>query len=97
VSTSTTVALGDTVQRNADLIVQSLDQDVVMANIDTGHYFGLDRSSKRIWELLEQPKTVGDVCTQLVREFKVEREVCERDVLAFVNEMAREGLVQRVG
>lgn len=92
----TTVALSDTIQRNADLIVQNLDQDVVMANLETGSYFGLERSSKRIWELLDRPKTVGEICAQLAREFQVERQTCERDVLAFVNEMAQEDLVQRV-
>ncbi len=88
------ISLDSTVRRSDSILVQNLDEDVVMANIDSGHYFGIDRSSKRIWELLDSPITVSEICRLLQQEYAVDADTCEQDVLAFVQELAQEGLIE---
>jgi len=95
-SVAATIVIGSNIKQSDSILVQSLDDDIVMANIDSGHYFGVDQTSKRIWELLEKPVTVADLCTRIVKEYDVEPAKCEQDVLSFVNELAREGLIQVV-
>ena len=90
------IKLNTIIKQRDDILVQNLDEDVVMANIDNGHYYGVDKSSRRIWELLENPLSVADLCTQVLEEYNVDRETCEKDVLTFVNELAKEGLIQVV-
>lgn len=91
-----TITLNTTLKRSDTILVQNLDEDVVMANIDSGHYFGIDRTGRRIWELLESPATVTEICAGISREYAVDAATCEQEVLAFVNELAQEGLIQVV-
>jgi hypothetical protein len=80
--------------QRADLLVQPMDDELVMASLEAGEYYGLAATGKRIWELLAAPITFGDLCATLVREYEVDAETCAHDVLAFVGELASEGLVE---
>ena len=81
------------VSRNDRLTAQPLDDEIVMANLETGDYYGLESCGKRIWEILVQPTSVANLCAQLTKEYSVDPTQCEQDVYAFVDELHREGLV----
>jgi len=61
--------------------------------MQTNNYLALDAIARRIWESLENPITVGDLCTQLSREFRAEPGKIESDVLAFLDELQSEKLL----
>ena len=93
---TTAITLASQVRQRDDLLAQSLDEDIVMANIESGKYYGLAATGKRIWELLAQPRSVADLCARLLAEFDVSRAACEQETLTFLNELQREGLIQVV-
>lgn len=88
------ITLATTVKKNDKILVQHLDEDIVMANIDSGYYFGVNQTSKRIWEMMAAPVTIADICSQLQQEYAVDTITCESQVLTFVQALAREGLVE---
>jgi hypothetical protein len=92
----TEITLHTQVKQRDRLLAQSLDDDIVMANVESGKYYGLALTGKRIWELLAQPRTVGDLCAQLLAEYDVARNICEQQTLSFLTELQREGLIQVV-
>jgi hypothetical protein len=59
-------------------------------------YYGMDSVARRIWELIAEPRRVADLCDQLIVEYAVERQVCERDVCAFLAELNKEALIRIV-
>lgn len=65
----------------------------VILNFDEGVYYGLDKVGARIWELLQEPTTVGEIADRLAAEYEVEAERCERDVKDLLSELAGAGLV----
>ena len=65
-----------------------------MMSIEQGMYFGLEGTGPRIWALLEQPRTVDDICTALMEEFDVDAEACRSVVLGFLQELADAKLVR---
>lgn len=73
-------------------IATEIDNAVVMMSVEQGKYYGLDSVGSRIWNLLEQPRRVTEVCAIIQDEFAVEREICERDVLDFVGRLVAAGL-----
>lgn len=87
------LTLDSVVSQSSLQVACELDGEIVMMHIDSGEYFGCDAVGCRIWKLIEEPKTVSDVCDVLIREFDVERQQCERDVLTFLNELLAESLV----
>jgi len=86
---------GDTkVFRNDNVVWSSIDDEMVAMCIETGQYYGLDSISTRIWELLEKPLTVNQLCEVLLNEFDVEPQRCEEDVLALLNKLISMGLAK---
>ena len=70
-----------------------IDNEIVAFNIDRGTCYGLNDVGSRIWHLLSKPIRVSDLCTALIAEYKVEANVCERQVLNLLEELRAEGLI----
>jgi hypothetical protein len=68
--------------------------EVVMLSVEKGKYYGLNDIAAAIWERIEQPIGVGDLCDSLQRAFHVSREMCEADVLAFLDQLLAKGLIR---
>ncbi|MDD7987006.1 PqqD family peptide modification chaperone [Lentisphaera marina] len=76
-----------TLKRNPEIISSKIDDEVVMMSIEEGKYFGLDPIGSIIWELLEEPKSLKKILPELVDEFDVSEEQCEKDCMSFVLDM----------
>lgn len=81
-------------RRMPGLLESPLDGELVMLNIERGNYYGLNGVAKRIWELLDQPRSFRQLCETLQTEFDVATEQCESDVLVFLQDLIKEGIVQ---
>ncbi len=83
--------------RNSDIIYAPTGiREAVMMSIAAGRYYGLNAVGVRIWELLESPRDVAEICRQLVEEFEVDQPTCEAEVLRFVDELLDNGIVHDV-
>jgi hypothetical protein len=70
-----------------------LDGEVVILNPARDNYIGLDEVGRRVWELLAVPSHVRNLCVQVTSEFHGDSRQIEADILAFLNELAAEGLL----
>jgi len=68
--------------------------EAAMLNLKNGVYYGLDPVGARIWNLIQQPRTVSEVLQILLEEYEVDAERCERDLLELLQNLAAEGLVE---
>ncbi len=82
------------IERNPALVSTDLDGEIVLMSIERGNYYGLERTARRIWELLDAPLTLETLCATLEREFAAPAGVIEADVKRFVSRMAEETIVQ---
>jgi hypothetical protein len=57
-------------------------------------YYGLDDVGARVWQLLQEPAVVGDIQATIAQEYEVEPARARDDVLALLNQMADEGLIE---
>jgi hypothetical protein len=69
-------------------------EEGVMLNVAAGKYYGLNAVAARIWELLEQPMTVAQLCAKICEEFEVDRQTCEAAVLKFADETIDNNIVR---
>lgn len=75
-------------------VATSVGGEVVLLNPETGTYQGLTGVGPRIWEMIQEPTSVGTIVDSVADEYDVATETCEEDVLDFVRELAAEGLVE---
>lgn len=90
---------------SADLTVQSivvaakdqvscnLDGEIAILSLAKGTYYGLDQIGAQVWTLLQEPRSVTELCDFILREYEVEPECCRRDLLALLERLRSEGLV----
>lgn len=81
--------------RNEALLSNNLGDDVVMMDIEEGAYYGLEGVAARIWQLTENPVSVGSVCEVLIGEYDVSKEQCRQEVDKFLNDLLNQKIVQK--
>ena len=74
------------VRRDGWLTAQ-IGDDLMMMNAESDFYLNLSGSGGRIWELLEQPRTVADLCEVLARDYEIEPEAARPEVMAFLDQL----------
>ena len=83
-----------TVIRTEGIMTAPVDQEIVLLNMKGNNYISLDAIGRRIWELLETPICVEELCQKLGAEFEGTQEQISTDVLSFLTELEHEGLVR---
>lgn len=88
------IALDRRIVRKEEVLASNLDDEVVMMNLESDSYYGMNAVGSRIWDLLERPLAVAELCAKLQEEFDVDDETCQRDVLPFIQKTIDEKLVR---
>jgi hypothetical protein len=85
---------GSTVLRVADgVLTRMAGSEMVLLDLDSEEFFGLDGVGARVFELLEEPRSFDDVITTLLREYDVDPETLTADVTALVSDLVARKLV----
>ncbi|MDF2844274.1 MAG: hypothetical protein K0R00_2700 [Herbinix sp.] len=81
------------ITRKEDIMATNLDGEIVMMNIDTGNYYSLGKTGSMIWNILEESMEVRELVNKLMELYQVSEQRCEVEVMNFVKEMLKEGLI----
>ncbi len=87
------IELNSLIVRGKNILSTPIDNELVILNIVKNNYVGLDEIGLRIWELLEKPIRVNELCNQLSREFDATPEQIIEDTIPFLADLNDEGLV----
>lgn len=81
---------------NPLLISRELSGRMALFDPSSRACYSLDAVGLRVWELIQQPKTIRDLVEALVTEYEIDRKSCERGVSALVQELQEAKLVEVV-
>jgi hypothetical protein len=70
-----------------------IDDEILALSIEQGTCYGMNRVGSRIWKLIAKPIRICDLCVALLAAYRVDPDVCERQVLDLLEELRAEGLV----
>jgi hypothetical protein len=71
-----------------------LGEDTVILDVKAGQYFSLDNVGAAIWKLIQEPRSVREIREAVLESYEVEPQVCERDLLALLRDLASRNLVE---
>lgn len=80
----------------AHVVFRDLAMETVLLNIKTGQYHGIDRIGARFFAEMRSGASLRDVAAALATEFGQDIETIRTDLTAFVNQLAKLGLVELV-
>ena len=88
------VSLRSTVVAAKDQISADLAGEAVLLHLKSGVYYGLNPVGARVWDLLKTPTPVRQISRVLLEEYRVDPQRCEQDLLALLQELETEGLIE---
>ncbi|HEX5234717.1 MAG TPA: PqqD family peptide modification chaperone [Silvibacterium sp.] len=75
------------IARREGWIAAWVDENLIMMHAESSFYLNLTGSGGRIWELLESPRSISNLCETLGREFEIDPEAARPEVLAFLDQL----------
>ena len=88
------LSMRSTVAAAKGQISTRLADEIVILDLKSGIYYGLDEVGVRIWELLQTPQLIGEIRDTIATEYDVEPTVCERELLRLLQDLAAKKLIE---
>ncbi len=76
------------------VLVREVEGELVLLNIETEEYFGMDRTSTRFWQVLSENPTIDRAFGSLLEEFEVDPQTLRSDLVSFIDDLLNRGLVE---
>lgn len=77
-----------------EVLFQEVSGEIVLLDLASEKYFGLDEIGARIWQLLHSGSSVGEVLDQLQEEYDVAPETLASDVSELLENLSEAGLIK---
>jgi hypothetical protein len=82
--------------QNKKVIQSKIGDEVVMLDMDSGFYFGLNSVASIIWGKLEKAISFEEVINELMKEYNVDRQTCENDTRSFWDQLLERNIIKQV-
>ena len=93
-----TILLSSKVRINEDIVSRNLQGEMVLLNLKTNLYCGLDPVGTKIWHLLNEQvnkhKSLKDILNELIKEYDVSEAQCTEDLLNFIRMLKEKDLIE---
>lgn len=78
----------------SDVVWRDLDGEIVILNLATGYYYGLEGAANDMWRLLVEHRSTEDVIEIMSREYDAPADRLQTDLRALVDDLARRSIVR---
>jgi len=82
--------------QNKAIVQSKIGEEVVMLDMDSGFYFGLNSVASVIWGLLANEISFETLIDQLMTQFEVERSLCEADTKELLDQMLEKNIIRKI-
>lgn len=82
-------------KRIESAMARQVDDEIVILNVKSGRYFGLNDVGATIWERLSDDCSRADLVDAVLAAYEVDREQASLDVDELVDQLVEAGLVTR--
>ena len=76
------------------VLFQTVEGGVVLLDIESGGYYGLNEVGSRIWALLHEERSPNEILSALRSEYGVPEEWLRSDIQRFLHHLQTNGLIQ---
>ena len=87
------MSAGNLIRRQDGWLTSWVGPELVMMSGAAGTYISLSETAGRVWELLETPQSLNDLCSTLAAEYDFDDETIRAQVVSFLRQMQAEGMV----
>jgi hypothetical protein len=88
------VTLDTILVQDSEPVSAAIENDVVLLSIRAGSYFGFNGVGTQIWNMLDEPRRIGEICDVLSQTYDVDSDTVTRDVAKFLKILLDRRLVR---
>jgi hypothetical protein len=88
--------LESVVQRVPHVRFEAFDDEMLAIDGEAGFCYSLNEVAGRVWQLIETPTTLREVCRQLSPHYAVDSATFQHDVVELVQQLKEYGLLRVV-
>lgn len=82
------------VSLSPDALFQEVNGELVILDLASEKYFGLDALGTRIWQLLNENQSLGEVKEIILSEYDVSQKQLDADINQLLDSLQQAGLVK---
>jgi hypothetical protein len=85
---------GSMISRRGGWLSAWIGEELVMMSADSRAYLSLSGSGGRIWELLEEPRTLAGLCAALAAEYDAGSDQIRDEITAFLERLELQNAIE---
>jgi hypothetical protein len=74
-------------------LANKVGDELILLNMETGDYLGLNTVGASIWENLSLPISVSELVGRLAGSFEVDAETCQKETIEYLKKIAALDLI----
>lgn len=90
------VTIDSILVRDSTLAAANLDGRVVVLSVEAGTYVSFNGVASTIWQMLSEPRQVGEIFDTLSQSHDVDAVTLSRDVLPFLQRLIERRLARQI-
>jgi hypothetical protein len=88
------ISFPDRVEVPKDVLARLLEKEIVLLNLETECYYGLDETDTRMWQVVTVAPSIENAFAELLSEFDVEAELLRQHLSDLLGRLADLGLLR---
>lgn len=88
-SASSVVSRNDT-----NFLANPVGEEIIILNMETGNYLGLNQVGAAIWDQLQQKSSVQQIIDHLVENYEVDADTCSAETIDYLEKILALGLLE---
>lgn len=80
-------------RKDARHLTNNVGEEIVLLDLETGDYLGLNRVAATIWRLLENPMSLRALETALMATYETDLKTCQEETYTFLKRLAGLGIL----
>jgi hypothetical protein len=77
----------------SSVVTREIGGEMVLMDLESGTYFGLDAIGGRAWQAFEEGLTIKELCARFEHDFEVAPEQLREDMLTLARKLLENNLV----
>ena len=79
--------------QNRQVVQSKIGEEVVMLDMESGFYFGLNSVASVIWNMMQNAVTVEEIVDQLMAEYSVQKSQCLAESQELIGRMLEHKII----
>jgi hypothetical protein len=88
------ISFSDRVRVPDDVLISRLQEESVILNLDSERYYGLDDVGTRFLSVLTTANSIDAAYQSLAEEYDIDREVLRQDLVALIQNLLQQGIIE---